>query len=131
LHRSGVPLCTRKQNYGIAQCANVESIQNHAPQFSAQFAICVRSDVIDIVVMDGRHGAQPLTQPEERARTMFISLLRNFRAWWRYETAVRDLLKLNDRELIDLGITRNDVDRVALEQAGGAPTGNEEQGPAA
>ena len=62
---------------------------------------------------------------------MSISLLRNFRAWWRYETAVRDLLKLNDRELIDLGITRNDVDRVALEQAGGAPTGNEEQGPAA
>ena len=40
----------------------------------------------------------------------FIRLLRT---WWRYNESVRELARLNDRELADIGISRSDIPRVA------------------
>lgn len=56
--------------------------------------------VIQAVVTNGRRGAH---------------LLRHLHAWWRYETTVRELWSLSDRELGDLGITRKDIARVVSE----------------
>ena len=40
----------------------------------------------------------------------FIRLLRT---WWRYNESVRELARLNDRELADIGITRSEIPAVA------------------
>jgi uncharacterized protein YjiS (DUF1127 family) len=56
-----------------------------------------------------------LAQAKERTQKIYISFLRHLHVWWRYETAVRELWNLSDRELADLGITRKDIARVASE----------------
>jgi uncharacterized protein YjiS (DUF1127 family) len=71
--------------------------------------------VIEAVVTDRRCGAHLLGQAKERTQKIYISCLRHLRAWWRYETSARELWKLSDRELADLGITRKDIARVASE----------------
>jgi uncharacterized protein YjiS (DUF1127 family) len=62
-----------------------------------------------------RHGAHLLAQAKDAAQKIYISCLRHLHAWWRYETTVRELSQLCDRELADLGITRWDIPRVASE----------------
>ena len=47
----------------------------------------------------------------------FIRLLR---AWWRYNEGVRELARLNDRELADIGITRSEIPTVAWRNADAA-----------
>ena len=69
--------------------------------------------IIEAVVTDGRLGAPLLAQAKERTQKIFISFLRYLHAWWQYETTVRELWNLSDRELADLGITRKDITRVA------------------
>ena len=44
----------------------------------------------------------------------FIKLLR---AWWRYNESVRELARLNERELADIGITRSQIASVAWQTA--------------
>jgi uncharacterized protein YjiS (DUF1127 family) len=44
----------------------------------------------------------------------FIRLLRT---WWRYNESVRELARLNDRELADIGITRSEIPSVAWHNA--------------
>ncbi len=45
---------------------------------------------------------------------MFLShLLGAFRQWRRYNQSLRELNRLGDRELADIGITRGDIPRVA------------------
>jgi len=44
----------------------------------------------------------------------FVKLLR---AWWRYNESVRELARLNERELADIGISRSDIARVAWDNA--------------
>ena len=44
----------------------------------------------------------------------FIKLLR---AWWRYNESVRELARLNERELADIGITRSQITSVAWQTA--------------
>ena len=39
-------------------------------------------------------------------------------AWRRYRTSVRELSRLTDRELSDLGLNRYDIDSVARKSAG-------------
>jgi len=39
-------------------------------------------------------------------------------AWRRYRTSVRELSRLTDRELADLGLTRGDIEPVARQVAG-------------
>lgn len=45
---------------------------------------------------------------------MFVSLiLSKIQAWMRYRETVRELSRLSDRELEDLGISRMDIESVA------------------
>ena len=44
----------------------------------------------------------------------FIGLLR---AWWRYNESIRELTRLNDRELADIGISRSEIATVAWQNA--------------
>ncbi|HVX99356.1 MAG TPA: DUF1127 domain-containing protein [Pseudorhodoplanes sp.] len=47
---------------------------------------------------------------------MFLShLLHLLRRWRQYDANVRELSRLGDRELADIGITRSDIARVAWE----------------
>ncbi|OQM76264.1 DUF1127 domain-containing protein [Manganibacter manganicus] len=42
-----------------------------------------------------------------------MNLIRSYRNWRRYTETVRELNRLNARELDDLGINRTDIARVA------------------
>lgn len=44
-------------------------------------------------------------------------LLRAYQQWRRYNTSLRELARLGDRELSDIGITRSDIPRVAWENS--------------
>ena len=46
-------------------------------------------------------------------------LVRMLRVWRRYNTGLRELNLLDDRELADIGITRCDIQRIAWEGARG------------
>ncbi len=48
---------------------------------------------------------------------MLSHLIRLFRAWRRYEASLRELSRLGDRELADIGVTRSDIPRIAWESA--------------
>jgi len=52
--------------------------------------------------------------PLKGLTTMFLShLLGAYRQWRRYNQSLRELNRLGDRELADIGITRGDIPRVA------------------
>ena len=42
-----------------------------------------------------------------------MNLIRNYRNWRRYTQTVRELSRLNSRELSDVGITRAEIEKVA------------------
>ena len=46
-------------------------------------------------------------------------LVRMLRVWRRYNENLRELNRLDDRELADIGITRCDIQRIAWEGARG------------
>jgi uncharacterized protein YjiS (DUF1127 family) len=49
---------------------------------------------------------------------MFLSqLVGVFRQWRRYNQSLRELNRLGDRELADIGITRGDIPRVAWDNS--------------
>jgi len=49
---------------------------------------------------------------------MFLTrLVHAFQAWRRYDQSVRELSRLDDRELADIGISRSDIPRVARSSA--------------
>jgi len=50
---------------------------------------------------------------------MLSHLVRAFRAWRRYEASLRELSRLGDRELADIGVSRSDIHRIAWETARG------------
>ena len=50
--------------------------------------------------------------------TMFLArLIRLFRMWHSYDRSVRELSRLNDRELADIGISRSEIAAVAWTSA--------------
>jgi uncharacterized protein YjiS (DUF1127 family) len=49
---------------------------------------------------------------------MLSSIFNFLRAWRRYNAVLRELSRLNDRELADIGISRSDILRVALGKSG-------------
>jgi len=55
----------------------------------------------------------------EKDLTMLAYLIRMFRVWRRYETSLRELSRLGDRELADIGVARSDIQRIAWETARG------------
>ena len=49
---------------------------------------------------------------------MFLShLVGVYQQWRRYNNSLRELNRLGDRELADIGITRGDIPRVAWENS--------------
>ena len=48
---------------------------------------------------------------------MLTHVFQSFRAWWRYEASLRELSRLGDRELADIGLVRSDIPSVAWESA--------------
>ena len=44
----------------------------------------------------------------------FIGLVR---AWWRYNESVRELARLDDRELADVGVSRSEISKIAWDSA--------------
>jgi uncharacterized protein YjiS (DUF1127 family) len=54
---------------------------------------------------------------EERFQIMFLAIVRFIQSWKDYNSALRELSLLTDRELADVGISRSDIPRVAWEQA--------------
>jgi uncharacterized protein YjiS (DUF1127 family) len=51
--------------------------------------------------------------PEKETVMSFKSLREKVKAWQRYRESVRELARLSDRELADLGINRVDIEYVA------------------
>ena len=49
---------------------------------------------------------------------MFISrFVKLLQTWWRYNESVRELARLNDRELADIGVTRSEIAAIAWQNA--------------
>ena len=48
---------------------------------------------------------------------MLLALYRFVLSWKRYNASLRELSRLNDRELADIGISRSDIPRVAWNNA--------------
>ena len=48
---------------------------------------------------------------------LLTHLLGVYRQWRRYNESLRELNRLGDRELADIGITRGDIPRVAWESS--------------
>jgi uncharacterized protein YjiS (DUF1127 family) len=48
---------------------------------------------------------------------MFSNLVRMVRMWRNYDKSLRELSRLGDRELADIGISRSDIQRIAWENA--------------
>jgi uncharacterized protein YjiS (DUF1127 family) len=53
----------------------------------------------------------------KKGLNMLSHLIRLFRSWRRYEASVRELSRLGDRELADIGISRSDIPRIAWDNA--------------
>ena len=53
-----------------------------------------------------------------RSFNMVKMIAEKVTAWRRYRTSVRELSRLTDRELSDLGLNRYDIDAVARKSAG-------------
>ena len=49
---------------------------------------------------------------------LFSYIVRFLRQWRRYNSSLRELSQLGDRELADMGISRSDIPRVAWEDCG-------------
>jgi uncharacterized protein YjiS (DUF1127 family) len=48
---------------------------------------------------------------------MLVAILNFLRAWRRYNSSMRELYELGDRELADIGIPRSDIPRIAWDTA--------------
>ncbi len=48
---------------------------------------------------------------------MFVAIVRFIQTWKRYNKSLRELSRLGDRELADIGLSRSDIPSVAWESA--------------
>jgi uncharacterized protein YjiS (DUF1127 family) len=48
---------------------------------------------------------------------VFSKLVRLVQVWWRYQESLRELARLNDRELADIGISRSEIPAIAWANA--------------
>ena len=58
------------------------------------------------------------TSTDTRKRnSMFAALVRFIQEWKRYSRSVRELSRLDDRELADIGLNRSEIERAAWSAA--------------
>ena len=76
----------------------------------------VQRTVLPYVGCRNSAGTGMLTGERIGDEDMLTSIARLFNEWKRYSEARRELSHLSDRELADIGITRSDIDRIALGQ---------------
>jgi uncharacterized protein YjiS (DUF1127 family) len=57
---------------------------------------------------------------KERAMTSIKTITEKLNAWRRYREAVRELSRLNDRELSDIGIRRGDIEFIVRQSVAAA-----------
>jgi uncharacterized protein YjiS (DUF1127 family) len=71
--------------------------------------------------LGGADVARRERRDEKKETVMYLvsGLVRMFRAWRRYNESLRELNRLDDRELADIGISRSDIQRIAWESARG------------
>jgi uncharacterized protein YjiS (DUF1127 family) len=49
---------------------------------------------------------------------MFVAfIVAKIRAYWRYQESVRELSRLSDRELEDIGVSRIEIDTIARQHS--------------
>jgi uncharacterized protein YjiS (DUF1127 family) len=70
-----------------------------------------------VTYLDHEDRAGGLIPQRKKGSNMLSHLIRIFRAWHRYEASLRELSRLGDRELADIGISRSDIPRIAWENA--------------
>jgi uncharacterized protein YjiS (DUF1127 family) len=58
-----------------------------------------------------------LGRTQRKRKAMFAAIVRFIREWKRYNQNLRELSRLADRELADIGISRSDIHRVAWNTA--------------
>jgi uncharacterized protein YjiS (DUF1127 family) len=51
-------------------------------------------------------------------KLFFLDLSQRYRRWQRYRRTLGELELMTDRDLADLGISRHDIRRIALQAAG-------------
>ncbi len=57
-------------------------------------------------------------RPDQKGvTTMLVAVISFLQSWRRYNTSLRELYQLGDRELADIGISRSDIPRVAWDTA--------------
>jgi uncharacterized protein YjiS (DUF1127 family) len=52
-----------------------------------------------------------------KVQTMFLAIVRFIQSWKDYNSTLRELNALSDRELADIGVSRSDIPRVAWNTA--------------
>jgi uncharacterized protein YjiS (DUF1127 family) len=57
-----------------------------------------------------RTADELIARKKERPMTSIKTITEKLNAWRRYREAVRELSRLNDRELSDIGIRRGDIE---------------------
>jgi uncharacterized protein YjiS (DUF1127 family) len=71
-----------------------------------------------LILISATHGCG-LHRTAKRGYLMFMfsNLVRMVRVWRNYDKSLRELSRLGDRELADIGISRSDIQRIAWENA--------------
>jgi uncharacterized protein YjiS (DUF1127 family) len=68
--------------------------------------------------LSSKHEDRGILPWSQRVNTMFLTqLVGVYRQWRRYNQSLRELNRLGDRELADIGITRGDIPRVAWDSS--------------
>lgn len=78
--------------------------------FTEHFQILIYSSDDDFLLLR-------CSATNRRANMIIANILELLRAWRRYNSSLRELNQLGDRELSDIGISRSDIPRVAWENA--------------
>ena len=77
---------------------------------------CLSPESTEDYLQSIKTGDSPL--PLKGLTTMFLThLVGIYRQWRRYNQSLRELNRLGDRELADIGITRGDIPRVAWDSS--------------